>query len=341
VKRRSQVSSDSKDDSLSNFDYNQIFSLCPDMIMVANQGGIICERNPACERVLGYSAKEMIGLSWESFVHPDDIQRTREQVALQLKRKSVVNFVNRFRAKSGEYKTLQWQGAMAGSGLLLGVARDITEQVNRSDLLASLALHERKSLLASLHDGVSQELFGLRMLSSQLRKALQGVDTDLTERAELIEGVTDHLFNAIRSMMEGLSPCGELSEDFASCLLNFRDRIENIYGVRCVMQLQTADLAVQPEVGFQLWLIVQEAVMNAVKHAQASMITVEVQKESDDTLTVRITDNGKGFHESECDTGFGITIMRERAALIGATLEMGEGEQGGVAVICRWHGNDN
>jgi two-component system nitrate/nitrite sensor histidine kinase NarQ len=106
--------------------------------------------------------------------------------------------------------------------------------------------------------------------------------------------------------------------------------------VRCVVQIHSKGLELHPEIGNQLCLIAQEAVMNAVKHAEASIIILEARTDADGYLAIRVADNGKGLSDSEDHDGFGLTIMRERASLIGAFLEIGAGEQGGTVVTCRW-----
>jgi signal transduction histidine kinase len=76
--------------------------------------------------------------------------------------------------------------------------------------------------------------------------------------------------------------------------------------------------------------IVQEALANVRKHADATMVRVSVQSAAD--VRVRISDNGRGFRPDLAPTGFGLDSMRQRAALIGATLSVSSRPRDGTTV---------
>jgi PAS domain S-box-containing protein len=109
-------------------DFKNIFHLSPDMVAVCTTEGKFLKVNPACEKILGYTQKELLDTGWSKLVHPDDVERTNEEVENQLKGNSVVNFVNRYRCKDGSYKTLEWQATFAKKGIVLATARDITDR---------------------------------------------------------------------------------------------------------------------------------------------------------------------------------------------------------------------
>jgi len=93
----------------------------------AKEGNIL-KVNPAWERMLGFTQKELLDMSWSDLVHPDDFDKTNEEVEKQLAGNSVVNFVNRFRCKDGSFKSLEWQATITTEGIVHATARDITER---------------------------------------------------------------------------------------------------------------------------------------------------------------------------------------------------------------------
>jgi len=315
-------------------DYATVFALCPDMMCIADKRGVLLDVNPACTRILGFSAEDMVGVSWEHFVHPADVADTRAKVMAQLAGQQVLNFVNRYRCKSGAYRILQWQGLYSASAYLVGTARDITEETQRNELLAKLAQHERRSIRAALHDSVSQQLFGMRLLASHLYTALKAEHCELAERAQCMEQAAGNAAKAVRELMESITPCDSHGGDPARTLRNYADRINRFYGVRCTFSGSVNVVQLQPDVANQLCLMAQEAVINAVKHAQADLISI-VLSEAGPQVSVIVRDDGRGIEDKK-DGGFGITIMQERARLIGAHLEIRAGRQGGTEVHCIW-----
>ena len=128
-----------------------IFSLSPDMVAVCTTEGKFLKVNPTWEKVLGYTQKELLDLGWGKLVHPDDVERTNEEVEKQLEGSPVVSFVNRYKCKDGSYKTLEWQATFSKDRIVYATARDITD---RKKVEENLKLSEEKyrSLIETTDD---------------------------------------------------------------------------------------------------------------------------------------------------------------------------------------------
>ncbi len=108
---------------------------------------------------------------------------------------------------------------------------------------------------------------------------------------------------------------------------------EQLFGVSCVL---TADGAASlpDDVATQLYYMAQEAVTNAVKHGEASNITVELQA-AGDTTTLAIEDDGMGFAADEDGAqGMGLHLMRYRAGMIDGFLDIRPRSDGGTLMVC-------
>jgi two-component system nitrate/nitrite sensor histidine kinase NarX len=96
----------------------------------------------------------------------------------------------------------------------------------------------------------------------------------------------------------------------------------------------TAEGTTEPEIGpraqAEVIRIVQEALNNVRRHADATVVRVTIR--TDDHLRITITDNGRGFHPELAPAGFGLESMRQRAALIGAELSVSSAPQDGSRV---------
>ena len=127
-----------------------IFILSPDMVAVCTTEGKFLKVNPAWEKVIGYTQKELLDLGWTKLVHPDDVEKTATEVAKQLKGSSVVNFINRYKCKDGSYKTFEWQATFAEDGIVHATARDITdrkqaeERIKNQNVLLEKAVDEKQ-----------------------------------------------------------------------------------------------------------------------------------------------------------------------------------------------------
>jgi len=97
------------------------------------------------------------------------------------------------------------------------------------------------------------------------------------------------------------------------------------HGKRIVLEHETA---------LHLYRITEEAVSNAVRHAEATRIEIALDAIKGETVLV-IEDNGKGFARNSVADGMGLRNMQYRANAIGATLQIGQRKRGGTRVCCR------
>ncbi|TAY06943.1 PAS domain S-box protein (plasmid) [Rhizobium leguminosarum] len=123
---------------------DRIWRVSQDMLLVADSRGIWQSVNPAWTRVLGWSEKELVGRTSEWLEHPDDRQATRAELERLVAGMTTVSFINRIRARDGEYRTLSWS-ATPVEGILYCVARDITEQRQQEAALKEAEEHLRQA----------------------------------------------------------------------------------------------------------------------------------------------------------------------------------------------------
>jgi signal transduction histidine kinase len=183
---------------------------------------------------------------------------------------------------------------------------------------------ERARLARDLHDSISQELFSLRLLASGIHRALPG-DSPLREQVESMSGLADSASRQMRAMLLQLRP-PELAETGLCAALrrlaqNYHDRL----GVSISTEIEEVTFTEEEEQA--LMRIAQEAVANAVRHGNAPAISVALRQR---TLTIR--DDGTGFDPGAATAGLGLTLIRERAGDIGATLEISSSPGAGATI---------
>jgi PAS domain S-box-containing protein len=108
---------------------DRIFTLSPDLITVADFEGHFTRVNPAVQQILGYTEEELIERRYAELIHPDDRDESAEEAAALARGKTTLSFENRFVAKDGSYRVLDWTTTpVVDDGLMYGVARDVTER---------------------------------------------------------------------------------------------------------------------------------------------------------------------------------------------------------------------
>jgi diguanylate cyclase (GGDEF)-like protein/PAS domain S-box-containing protein len=109
---------------------NRFFDLSRDMICIAGFDGYFKRVNPAFERTLGYSRKELLGRPFVEFVHPDDRDSTGEEAeAIAGDGGGTVQFRNRYLDKEGEVHWIEWASvAVPEEDVIYAVARDVTDR---------------------------------------------------------------------------------------------------------------------------------------------------------------------------------------------------------------------
>ncbi len=116
-------------EELSNF-----FDVNLDLLCIADTNGNFIKVNREWERVLGFTIEELQNKNFMDFIHPNDIEITQHAVQELIAQREVINFVNRYRAKDGTYRNIEWRSHPKGN-LIYAAARDITNQIVKEKLI--------------------------------------------------------------------------------------------------------------------------------------------------------------------------------------------------------------
>lgn len=187
------------------------------------------------------------------------------------------------------------------------------------------AIHgERQRLISDMHDGIGGQLMSLLML----------VKSKAADPAQLPQAVQS-IIEDLRLIIDSMDSAGD---SLSAALLAFRDRVTprlQAGGIEVVWQddLSGQGEGLGPQKILQIYRILQEAITNVIKHAEASRLEIAfwADPEDPDTVRIRIADNGRGLGETP-SSGRGMGSMRRRAAELGATMEVTQGDQGGVVL---------
>ena len=322
------------------------------MALVDMQGHPV-KCNPALQKMLGYSEKELTSLVFTEFTHPDDRDQDmslyRELAAGNSEK---YNIEKRYITKDG---SVRWgllivslvRGIDGAPAYAVGMVEDITErkrateELRRSlDQLRALAARlqsareeERTRVAREIHDELGSGLTAIKIDLSSLVQDLppekrQEYSSILKEVGETIQSVRRICTELRPAVLDTLGPVAAV--EWAA--EEFQERT----GIKCRLDLPQDEVAIDRECATALFRIFQETLTNVTRHANATELDVRLAKENGHLL-LEIHDNGKGISDEQiCKGGsLGILGMRERVLLLGGDLTIGGAPGRGTTVRLR------
>jgi PAS domain S-box-containing protein len=314
-----------------------------------SQKNTILYVSPAYEKIWGRSCESLYEnpLSFLQSVHEDD----RESV--------IASFAEQRAGRPVEVKyrvvqpnhTIRWVRSRAFPVLeedgtfhrIAGIAEDITELVQYEERLRRLAQRlvtlldsERTRIARELHDQIGQQLTGL-----QLNLDIIQMQPDLSERVNSIlgdsSGLIGSIMDHIRNIITNLRPPILDDMGLTAGLRWYMDRFSRRTGITVTFENDLTASKFTPNIENTIFQVVQEALTNVSKHAQASMVLITLQY-IDQRIILRIKDNGKGFEletrNASNTQSWGIQIMRERVqTLVGSTFQIESNSGKGTEIV--------
>ena len=196
--------------------------------------------------------------------------------------------------------------------------------------MARATAEERARLAREIHDGLSQELWLARLKQGRLLQ-----EPDLPEAARSlaaeVSGAIEAALAEARQAIAALRPSNGAS--FAEVVERHVAEFTERFGIPSECTCDPVDERIGPQAQAELLRIMQEALANAAKHADATLIRVRLEADAGG-LRLSVVDNGRGFELGTTPaSGYGLRSMRERAEAIGASLAVESEPQGGTRVV--------
>ncbi|MGD1087611.1 MAG: PAS domain-containing sensor histidine kinase [Verrucomicrobiota bacterium] len=215
-----------------------------------------------------------------------------------------------------------------------GIARDITERKRLEKEILEISNREQRRIGHDLHDGVCQQLAGIAYRVDILADQLQEKNMAESKEAVRVGTLVNEAITQTRGVARGLFPVRLEENGLKWALEDLAASAGNLFRINCDLSCEELLPTVNNDVALHLYYIVQEAVSNAAKHGKAAQVIISVAHTSD-RLVLTIQDNGSGFKLSESNyNGMGIRIMRYRARVIGATLDLKSQPGQGTQITC-------
>jgi PAS domain S-box-containing protein len=324
-------------ESESNF--RNVFESALDAIWVSDASGIVQNVNEAAAKLTGYTVEELSDSNLKLFLTGDSLEKYHK-IQDSLVSKQVLNrpYEQRVIRKDGsEAVCMVNTSALIQNGEVKSfqsIARDVTEQKRLYDNLhyylqeiTRAQEEERKRVARELHDSTAQNLIAVMHVLENL----------LNDKSKVWEGQTADLWRIYDRIKDILQEVRRFSRDLRPSILDdlgllpalewLLEQIKTEYGLVIKLDVIETERRLSPEMELLLFRIVQESLMNVVKHARASRAEVEVRFE-EKRVIVAVKDNGAGFVPPENISGLlhsgklGLAGMQERVQLLGGIINI-------------------
>jgi signal transduction histidine kinase len=247
----------------------------------------------------------------------------------------------RYAALRSDLRWRLWQTVLLGVGVAIVVVLRLRVLERRSkeaehamrelsQRLVSAQEEERRNLSRELHDHVAQVLTGLRMELGRIERMSSAVGPAITECKSLV----DDLFRTVRDLSLGLRP--SMLDDFgleAALEWHVRDFMR-----RCAIDVElkmNGDLDTLPDKQRTcVYRVIQEAMTNCARHAQANHIRIAVTAEKGQ-LRVSVSDDGIGLDPARRRRGLGLRGIDERVRELQGALSISRDVRGGTTLVVR------
>ncbi len=205
------------------------------------------------------------------------------------------------------------------------MAAQFVENIAQHQALAeeNARMQERARISRELHDAISQDLFSLRTLANGLHSAVQsGASTRALEpHIAVLEQTTVTMTREMRALLLEMRPPALEGVCFQDAIAALADAYTTRLGIAVTTTIASVEIGANAE--HALLRVIQEALNNAARHANATLIQLELVSQGEMAF-LSLTDNGQGFDLSEANPtyGLGLRLMQERVGELGGHFSL-------------------
>ena len=195
---------------------------------------------------------------------------------------------------------------------------------------------ERGAIARELHDEMGQSLTAIRSIAAALAQSPDLQHTPAADAARLLFDTAASTFDAMHRLIPRLRPIQLDDIGLANAVRDLVASLQQAHpALKMELRLDWSMASLDPDVETCAYRILQEALTNVVRHAEAGLVRIALVVE-DDGLRLTVSDDGHGAPEPQARAGhYGVRGMRERAEALGGTLALRPGPLGGLEVEAR------
>ncbi len=195
---------------------------------------------------------------------------------------------------------------------------------------------ERRRIAREIHDELGQEITALRFALGRIAQGLGSGGKEARDALDEARGIAERTLGSIRRIATALRPAVLDTLGFAEALAWLAAEFGRHSGLRCRLQVEPRGVEVPEELATDLFRIVQEALTNIGRHAQARTVKIALRVRGG-LVDLAVEDDGRGFSEAEAlpAGALGLAGIRERLRPHGGTLSIEQPPGGGSRLRVR------
>lgn len=287
----------------------------------------------APERLRGQSLLSLFGAEWREQIREAFERSERESQNVELE-----GLVPSFAEAADRRYRLHIAPAVGrgGNNRWCVVIRDISHVLSGQSRAFHALGQDHQRIGHDLREGVGQQLAGVAMLLQSLAAQLARQGHPLSTEAGQIAALINHSVDDVRALSRSLSPVGVAPTGLSMALDGLVEHARTVGRLNVECELDIADdHTICPVDADHVFGIVEEAVSNVLRHAQAQNLWIRISA-SPTRLELEISDDGRGLAENSISSGLthGLALMMHRARGIGATLSFGRRDTRGTSIRC-------
>jgi PAS domain S-box-containing protein len=345
-----------------NMELDAIVHTAPDIIFSRQPDGARDYLSDRFYEFTGAAPGSAVGFGWWEYVHPDDQESSQQRWLHCVQTRENYEVEYRLRGKDGEYRwfraravpiqndageVVKWYGTCSDihdSKLLEKSIRDNTAQLEKivdqrtNDLrrlsvrLMSAQDQERRRIARELHDGLGQELTVAKMVLDKMVMQKPSLPQN-PETCIQASSLVDRAIQQVRTMSHLLHPPLLDEVGLLSALSWYTEGLTKRSGIETFLDVQPKNFPrLGTEVETAVFRIVQEALTNVFRHAEAHKVWINLHQQNGH-ISVSVLDDGKGIAQKVADLqpdsmGVGIGGMKQRAKEFGGELHLSNADPG-------------
>lgn len=315
--------------------YRAVMEAAPDPIMVVDPAGKVVYLNVAFKRIFKWETTDFVREGESAFIPATEWAKSAQVIAMLIKGETISAFESVRLTREGEERNVSMSGGpyRDAAGNIAGcivIFRDITEYKRMEREVINADEHERIRIGQDLHDDLAPHLIGIEVKCQVMRKKLLAEPQAAVRDAEKIQQLVAEAIQKTRALARGLTPVHLTEAGLEMGLSQLLEMVEIVFGVKCGLTWE-GEITLDASTAVHLYRIVQEALHNAIKHANADVIDVYCIAE-DNRIQIRICDDGTGIGDVGSKNGMGLKIMAFRARMIGGELSFSTTPEAGTTV---------
>ena len=218
------------------------------------------------------------------------------------------------------------------------LSNEIKRRIELEQEVMEISAKTMERIGQELHDDLAQHLLGISLIAASARKSINADNEKLDSSLEQISLLLAESISKLKTISRGLLP---LEKDEKT----FTKRIEAL--VADTQRHAKIDIGIDADPDFEItdgdralhvFRIIQEALTNAVKHSKSKNVVIKLERSEDEIgrvhLQASVEDNGIGFAKNIRKSALGLRIMRSRASMANATLDIQSSAEGTRVSVC-------